>query len=57
MSLRERYATMETEELVKIVTLYKGQYTLEAIRAANAELRSRGETSETVALILTQLSG
>jgi hypothetical protein len=48
---------METEELVKIVTLYKGQYTLEAIRAANAELRSRGETSETVALILTQLSG
>ncbi len=48
MSLKEQHASMETKELVKIITLYKNQYTPEAIRAAKAELRSRGETNETL---------
>jgi hypothetical protein len=54
MNLAERYATMETKELVKIVSIHKNQYTPEAIRAAKAELRSRGETNETVVPILKE---
>ncbi|MGV8075066.1 MAG: hypothetical protein AB2L11_10985 [Syntrophobacteraceae bacterium] len=54
MSLQERYAAMETKELIKIITIHKDQYTPEAIRAAKAELRSRGETSETIAPILKE---
>jgi hypothetical protein len=54
MGLQERYATMETKELVKVITLEKDQYTPEAIRAAKAELRNRGETNDTVAPILKE---
>ena len=54
MGLQERYATMETKELVKVITLEQDQYTPEAIRAAKAELRNRGETNNTVAPILNE---
>ncbi len=54
MSLAERYATMETKELIKIISIHKSQYTKEAILAAKAELRSRGETNETVVPILKE---
>ena len=37
MGLQERYATMETKELVKVITLEQDQYTPEAIRAAMNE--------------------
>lgn len=52
MNLAGRYATMETKELVKIISMRKNQYTPEAVRAAKAELRSRGETNETVVPLL-----
>ena len=32
MSLREQYATMETKDLVKIITTHKDQYTPDVIR-------------------------
>jgi len=54
MGLRERYATMDTKELVKIITLHKDQYTPDAIQAAKDELRSRGETRETLTPILKE---
>lgn len=54
MSLQERYATMDTKELVNIITIYKEQHTPEAIRAAEDELRNRGETSETLAPIFKE---
>ena len=49
MNLRDLYAKMETEELLKIISLNKEQYTSEAITAATAELRKRGESNKTVA--------
>jgi hypothetical protein len=45
---------METKDLVKIITTHKDQYTPDAIRAANDELRSRGETSETMVPIVKE---
>ena len=54
MSLQERYAAMDTKELVNIITIYKEQYTSEAIRAAEDELRNRGETNETLAPIMKE---
>ena len=55
MGLKEQYATMETKELVNIITLSKDQYTREAIQAAKAELKNRGETAETLVPILKDL--
>ncbi len=54
MRLEDRYAKMETKELVKIISLDKVQYTQEAITAAKAELRKRGESKETLASMLTE---
>ncbi len=54
MSLANRYAKMETKELVTIISLDKEQYTPEAINAAKAELRKRGETKETLVPLLTE---
>lgn len=48
------YASMETKELVKIISIHKSQYTPEAIRVAKAELRRRGETSETLSAVLKE---
>lgn len=49
MKLKECYAKMETKELVRIISLDKEDYTQEAITAAKAELRKRGESNETLA--------
>lgn len=51
MRLKDRYANMETKELLKIISLDKEQYTQEAILAAKAELRKRGESDEILAFM------
>ena len=52
--LPERYATMETKELIKIVTVCKYQYTTEAIHVAKAELKRRKVPRERLAKLLKE---
>lgn len=52
--LPERYAAMDTKELIKVVSVCKSQYTTEAIHVAKAELKRRKVPKERLEKLLKE---